>query len=103
MRSHRDCQIGASPLAILTIDVEDWFHILDVPSAPPIVEWESLPSRVEDNFLRLLDIVGSARTTCFFLGWVGQRFPRLVREAARRGHEVASHGYAHQLVFRQSS
>jgi polysaccharide deacetylase family protein (PEP-CTERM system associated) len=40
--------------------------------------------------------------TCFFLAWVGERFPHLVREAVARGHEVASHGYAHRLVFQQS-
>jgi polysaccharide deacetylase family protein (PEP-CTERM system associated) len=85
---------------IFSVDVEDWFHILDVPSAPQISDWDSLPSKVSDNFLRLLDIFdeAGARTTCFFLGWVGQKYPRLVKEAEQRGHEIASHGYAHRLV-----
>jgi polysaccharide deacetylase family protein (PEP-CTERM system associated) len=83
------------------VDVEDWFHILDVPSAPPLPAWDTLPSRVESNFRRLLDLFGAkkARVTCFFLGWVGERFPHLVKEAARRGHEIGSHGYAHRLVY----
>jgi polysaccharide deacetylase family protein (PEP-CTERM system associated) len=85
--------------SILTIDVEDWFHILDLPATPPIQAWDALPSRVESSFLRLLDVVGDARTTCFFLGWVADRFPHLVREAVARGHEIAAHGYAHRLVF----
>ncbi|MEZ4451468.1 MAG: polysaccharide deacetylase family protein [Nannocystaceae bacterium] len=90
--------------SVLSVDVEDWFHILDVPSTPALHQWDDLPSRVEPNFVRLLDMFDEAgvKTTCFFLGWVADRFPALVREAAARGHEVASHGYAHQLVHRQS-
>lgn len=89
---------------VFSVDVEDWFHILDLPSAPDISEWDALPSRVEQNFMRLLDLFErhETRVTCFFLGWIGKRFPHLVREAARRGHEIASHGYAHRLVYRMS-
>ncbi len=89
--------------SILSVDVEDWFHILGLRSSPGRDEWDSLPSRVETNFMTLLDLfdAGGARVTCFFLGWVAERFPGLVREAVSRGHEVASHGYAHDLVFRQ--
>jgi len=90
--------------SIFSVDVEDWFHILDVPSAPPISEWASLPSRVEMNFTRLLDLFDekNVSVTCFFLGWVGEKFPHLVKEAVSRGHEVASHGYGHRLVFEQT-
>lgn len=86
---------------IFTIDVEDWFHILDIPGGPPIGSWLSLESRVERNFLLLLDLADQhgVKTTCFFLGWIGEHFPHLVREAHRRGHEIASHGYAHRLVY----
>jgi polysaccharide deacetylase family protein (PEP-CTERM system associated) len=89
---------------VFSIDVEDWFHILDLPSTPDVTEWDRLPSRVELNFLRLLDIFErrDVRVTCFFLGWVAKRFPHLVKEAAKRGHEIGSHGYAHSLVYRMS-
>lgn len=89
---------------IFSVDVEDWFHILDLPSTPPMPEWDSLPSRVEKNFMRLLDIFGEkgAHVTCFFLGWVARKFPHLVRDAQARGHEIASHGYSHQLVYQMS-
>lgn len=89
---------------IFTVDVEDWFHILDVPSTPPLSAWDSLPSRVERNFLKLLDIFAEkdVRVTCFFLGWVAERFPHLVKEADSRGHEIASHGYSHRLVYQMS-
>ena len=75
-----------NPSCIFSIDVEDWFHILDVPSTPVISEWGQLPSIVEKNFLYLLDIIGerNIQTTCFFLGWVAERFPHLVREARAR-------------------
>ncbi len=88
---------GAS---VFTVDVEDWFHILDIPSSPPLANWASLPSRVERNFIRLLDLFSEKQVhvTCFFLGWIADQFPHLVKQAVRRGHEVASHGYAHKLV-----
>lgn len=89
---------GATPACILTIDVEDWFHLLEHRMIPERHRWDALPSRVEQNFLRLLDLLEShqARSTCFFLGWVAARFPHLVKEAARRGHDVASHGMDHK-------
>jgi polysaccharide deacetylase family protein (PEP-CTERM system associated) len=90
--------------SVFSVDVEDWFHILDLPTTPPITEWAGLPSHVEKNFNKLLDVFSESnvQVTCFFLGWVGERFPKLVKEAAARGHEIASHGYGHQLVFQQT-
>jgi polysaccharide deacetylase family protein (PEP-CTERM system associated) len=86
---------------IFSVDVEDWFHILDIVSAPDLAQWNSLPSRVEKNFLKLLDIFSeyNVNITCFFLGPVAERYPHLVKEAASRGHEIASHGYSHRLVY----
>ncbi|MET0499013.1 MAG: XrtA system polysaccharide deacetylase [Steroidobacteraceae bacterium] len=87
--------------AILSVDVEDWFHILDLPQTPDVSKWVQLPSCVEKNFLSMLDLFSRTQTrvTCFFLGWVAERFPHLVREAAARGHEIACHGYSHQLAY----
>ncbi len=86
---------------IFSVDVEDWFHILGLPSTPRLSEWDKLPSHVEKNFLKLLDIFNkkNIRVSCFFLGWVAEKFPNLVKEAIAGGHEIASHGYAHQLVY----
>lgn len=86
---------------IFSVDVEDWFHILGLPSTPRLSEWDKLPSHVEKNFLELLDIFNkkNIRVSCFFLGWVAEKFPNLVKEAIAGGHEIASHGYAHQLVY----
>lgn len=89
---------------IFSVDVEDWFHILDVPSTPGLIEWSKMPSRVERNFIRLLDIFEehSVHVTCFFLGWIAEKYPHLVREAHKRGHDIASHSYSHELVYKMS-
>lgn len=90
---------------IFSIDVEDWFHILDLPATPTIARWDSLPSRVESNFVKLLTILdeSKAKATCFFIGWIAEKFPQLVREAAQQGHEIASHGYEHRLAYEMTS
>lgn len=89
---------------VFSIDVEDWFHIMDLPTAPRIDQWHTLPSLVEKNFIALLGMLDArgVRGTCFFLGWVAERNPGMVREAMARGHEVASHGYAHDLIYEMS-
>jgi polysaccharide deacetylase family protein (PEP-CTERM system associated) len=89
---------------IFSVDVEDWFHILDLPSTPSLGEWDALPSHVEKNFLRLLELFGQkeVRITCFFLGWVAAKYPHLVRAAQDLGHEIASHGFAHRLMYKMT-
>jgi polysaccharide deacetylase family protein (PEP-CTERM system associated) len=87
--------------SIMSVDVEDWFHILEAAAAPDISQWDSLPPCVERNFRKLLDLFSekNVRVTCFFLGYVAERYPHLVKEALTRGHEIASHGYAHRLIY----
>jgi polysaccharide deacetylase family protein (PEP-CTERM system associated) len=94
-------KLATRPAYILSIDVEDWFHILDCHGAPPLHAWSSLPSRVERNFFRILDLLSdnNVTSTMFFLGWIAERLPHLVREAKARGHEIASHSYAHRLIY----
>lgn len=100
MAKNTESLVGRTP-NILSFDIEDWFHILDIPSATPLEKWDSFPSRVEKNFMTILDWLDEheVKSTCFFLAWIGLRFPHLVNEAALRGHEIASHGFAHQLVY----
>jgi polysaccharide deacetylase family protein (PEP-CTERM system associated) len=92
------------PAILLTIDVEDWFQVENLrPMFPPDL-WERQTARVEWATNRLLDLFDSfeerIQATFFVLGWVAERFPRLVAEIKRRGHEVASHGYGHLLNYR---
>jgi polysaccharide deacetylase family protein (PEP-CTERM system associated) len=88
----------------MTIDVEDHFHVSVFDGVVPRRQWEELESRVAANTERLLEIFEDARVraTFFVLGWVGERVPGLVRQIAAAGHEVASHGYAHRLVYDQT-
>ena len=86
---------------IFSIDVEDWFHILDLPTAPDVNAWHTKESRVEKNLNTILDLLdhNDTKATLFVLGWVAEKYPKLIKEAQKRGHEIASHGYAHQLVY----
>jgi polysaccharide deacetylase family protein (PEP-CTERM system associated) len=88
----------------LTVDVEDYFHVSAFSECIDRKNWDSHPLRVEKNTRRLLDLFDkhAVKATFFILGWVAERLPGLVTEIAARGHEVASHGYAHQLVYDQN-
>src|SRR5262249_26988441 len=85
----------------MTIDVEDYFHASALAEAAPIARWENLESRVEPNTDRLLAIFDRTGVTgtFFVLGWVADRHPSIVRKIRAAGHEVASHGYWHQLTY----
>lgn len=87
--------------SVFTLDVEDWFHILDLPSTPKLEQWPALQSDVVKNTRRMLAIYRQhdVKCTLFFLAWVAERWPDLVKEAVDDGHEIASHGYAHELVY----
>lgn len=93
-----------SPKSILSVDVEDWFHILEIPGLPGVDKWDNLPSRVESNFLKLLELFGAkgVSVTCFFLGYVARRYPHLVKQAQAAGHQIGSHGFAHKLIYHMS-
>jgi polysaccharide deacetylase family protein (PEP-CTERM system associated) len=88
----------------MTIDVEDYFHVSVFDGVVPRQRWPDLESRVCANTDRLLIILEEAdvKATFFVLGWVAERWPQLVRRIAERGHEIASHGYGHRLVYDQT-
>jgi polysaccharide deacetylase family protein (PEP-CTERM system associated) len=85
----------------MTVDVEDYFHVSVFDGLIPRHEWASMESRVCANTERILSIFDEEGITAtfFVLGWVAERFPRLVRDIAARGHEIASHGFEHRLVY----
>jgi polysaccharide deacetylase family protein (PEP-CTERM system associated) len=88
----------------LTVDVEDYFQVQALAGVFPVSTWEACEPRVERNTERLLEIFSHAevKATFFALGWVAKRFPQLIGRIAAEGHEVASHGFAHQRVDGQS-
>ena len=88
----------------MTVDVEDYFHVRAFHNVLARDSWESLPTRVERNTGRMLDLFADkgAKGTFFVLGWVAERYPQIVRRIASAGHEIASHGYGHQNIDTQS-
>lgn len=92
---------GSAMLNALTIDVEDYFQVNAFARMVQQDQWDSYPLRVVDNTSRILDLLDrfKIKATFFILGWVAQRVPQLVRQIHLRGHEIACHGYGHQLIF----
>lgn len=84
----------------LTFAIEEHFQALPFDSPMRRRHWDAFGSRVVANTERILELLDRHRTraTFFILGWVAQRYPRLVQEIARCGHEIASHGYQHERV-----
>ncbi len=94
--------MNSAPISnIISVDVEEYFHPSEVQRTVSVDRWPDLPSRVEPQTMRILDLFDekNVRGTFFILGWVAERRPGLVREIARRGHEIACHSYWHRLVY----
>ena len=88
----------------MTVDVEDYFHVAALAQSIDRAQWDRMPFRAEASTQRLLELFErkGVKATFFVLGWVAKRAPQLVREIHRRGHEIASHGMSHKLVFNQT-
>ena len=82
----------------LTVDVEDYFHVSAFEKAIDKADWNNLELRVEANTYRLLELFEQKQAKCTFftLGWVAERCPNLIKAIVDQGHELASHGFAHQ-------
>lgn len=88
--------------SIISVDVEDYFHVEAFAGAIPRATWGDYECRVERNTERILDLLDDCRVTAtfFILGWVAERYPKLVRKISDRGHEPACHSYWHRLVYK---
>lgn len=91
-------------LNALTVDVEDYFHTEAMTPYVKRDQWATMDSRVEHNTDALLQIFDDSgiRATFYFLGWVAERFPALVRRTKDAGHEIGCHSHLHRPVFRLS-
>ncbi len=91
-------------LNALTFDVEDYFQVESFTNIVSREDWSQYPIRVVENTQRILNLLREYKThaTFFVLGWVADRYPELVQEIAADGHEIATHGYWHQLIYRQT-
>ena len=88
----------------MSVDVEEHFHVSVFDGIVPRATWDAMESRVVSNTSRLLALFEEyeVRATFFVLGCVAERHPDLVARIAAAGHEVASHGYAHRLIYDQT-
>lgn len=85
---------------VFTVDLEEWFHVCGVATLGP-EHWDRLPSRVDVTTERVLDLLDGARVTAtfFVVGWIAERYPGLVHRVRQAGHQIGSHGYAHQRAY----
>ncbi len=86
---------------ILTVDVEDWFHVCGHRAYSDPATWAGREKRVHVGVERVLALLdGSGSTATFFvLGCIARQSPALVRRIADAGHEIACHGDLHRRVF----
>ena len=86
---------------VFTVDLEEWFHVCGVGGALAPANWDRLPARVEQTTRALLDLLDAiqVRATFFVVGWVGDRYPRLIEAVLAAGHEIGSHGYHHARAY----
>ena len=87
-----------------SVDVEDWYQVADFDAVVGFADWDRHESRVARNTDRILALCDEAgvRGTFFVLTWNAERHPEIVRRIAAAGHEIASHGYAHRLIYEQT-
>lgn len=83
---------------LLTVLVEDYFHVGAFENLIHQRNWQNFEPRVEQNTLKALDLLDryDATATFFVLGWIADLNPDLVCEIVSRGHEVASRGFYHR-------
>jgi len=88
---------------ILTIDFEEWYHILDNDSTRTPTQWENYEVRIYDDIARVFDILDrhKQKATFFCMGWMAEKYPDIVKEIVRRGYEIGSHTHMHQLIYEQ--
>ena len=90
------------PLNAFTVDLEDWFHVCGVGGGLASEHWDRLPSRVELTTQILLDALARAgvRATFFVVGWIAERYPRLVEAVRDAGHEIGAPHVARSAAAR---
>src|SRR4030067_3402275 len=86
----------------LSFDIEDWFQVENLKEVISYNDWECCELRVVQNTRRILRLLEKNQTcaTFFILGWVAEKCPSLVKEIDAEGHEIASHGYGHELIYK---
>ena len=89
---------------ILTFDIEDWFHVLDNPITKHPSSWDSFEKRVDYGLNIILDLLDKYNVTATFfcLGWIAEKYPKLIKQISSKNHHIGSHSFNHQLVYELS-
>jgi len=85
----------------LSIDLEDWYHgVLQINYA----DWHQYENRLEKSLSLILNLLNRhhAHATFFVLGDIANKFPEFIKLIVENGHEIASHGYYHRSIFKQT-
>lgn len=93
-----------NPMHCLSFDVEEHFQVSAFWSEARRQQWDKYESRVENNTRKLVELLAQhdTKATFFVLGWVAERYPGLVKMLVGQGHEIASHGYGHEVITGQT-
>jgi polysaccharide deacetylase family protein (PEP-CTERM system associated) len=89
---------------ILTFDIEEWYHLLDINCTRDEKEWLTFETRIYQNVDRIIDFLvkKNVSATFFCLGWIAERFPDIIKKIDQNGFEIASHSFRHQLAYEQT-
>ena len=80
---------------ILTIAVEEYFHVAALRRAVQRKHWDRLDPRLDANLTEVLELLGRhhATATFFVFGCIAEGQPEIVQRIVAHGHEVASRGF----------
>jgi peptidoglycan-N-acetylglucosamine deacetylase len=86
---------------ILTFDLEDWYHLLDLPATRNTTDWERFESRFEPGVERILALLRTTglKATFFCIGWMARKYPQVIRSISEQGFEIGCHSDTHRLVY----
>lgn len=90
-------------MRILTFDIEEWFHILDNDSTKTFKEWSNYETRIHSNMDKIFDLLAKSnqKATFFVVGWIAEKYPEVIKDIDKHGHEIGSHTHMHQLMYEQ--
>jgi polysaccharide deacetylase family protein (PEP-CTERM system associated) len=90
------------PVRILTFDIEEWFHLLDIETVGTVDKWDNFETRIHKNTERILQLLKECnqKATFFCLGWIAEKYPQIIADISRAGYEIGSHTSYHQLAYK---
>ena len=87
---------------ILTFDIEEWFHANYACVDMERCRSQNSGFREQMDTLLAMCAKNDCHATFFVLGSIGEDYPDVIRKISNGGHEIASHGYGHELAYNQT-